>query len=53
MICVLCSKPGLEKVFHFHPDVKIYAVAIEPEMDERGYLIPGLGDAGSRLYKTA
>jgi uracil phosphoribosyltransferase len=53
VICVLCSKPGLEKVFHFHPDVKIYAVAIEPEMDERGYLIPGLGDAGSRLYKTA
>ena len=32
-ICVLCSKPGLEKLFHFHADVKVYALAIEPEMN--------------------
>ena len=52
LLCVLCSKEGLEKVFHFHPDVKIYAVSVEPEMNDMGYLVPGLGDAGDRLYKT-
>jgi uracil phosphoribosyltransferase len=49
---VLCSKPGLEKLFHFHPDVKIYTVAIEPEINELGYLVPGLGDVGDRLYNV-
>lgn len=52
MICVLTSKEGLEKLNHFHPDVKVYAVSVEPEMNQMGYLIPGLGDAGDRLYKT-
>lgn len=52
MLCVLCSKEGLTKLQHFHPDVKVYAVSVEPEMNERGYLIPGLGDAGDRLYQT-
>ena len=52
LICVLCSKPGLEKLFHFHPDARVYALAVEPELDDRGYLIPGLGDVGARLYKT-
>jgi uracil phosphoribosyltransferase len=51
-ICVLCSKPGLEKLFHFHPDVKVYTVAIEPEINELGYLVPGLGDVGDRLYNV-
>lgn len=51
-ICVLCSTPGLEKLFHFHPDVKVYALAVEPELNEAGYLVPGLGDVGARLYKT-
>ena len=51
-ICVLCSKPGLEKLFHFHPNVTVYALAVEPELNEAGYLIPGLGDVGARLYKT-
>lgn len=52
MLCVLVSKEGLAKLQHFHPDVKVYAVSVEPEMNERGYLLPGLGDAGDRLYKT-
>ncbi len=52
MLCVLCSKKGLEQLHHFHPDVKVYAVSVEPEMNEMGYLIPGLGDAGDRIYKT-
>jgi uracil phosphoribosyltransferase len=52
LICVLCSKTGLEKLAYFHPDVKVYAVAVEPEVNPMGYLVPGLGDAGDRLYKT-
>ena len=52
ILCVLCSKEGLDRVFNFHPDVKIYAVSVEPEMNDLGYLVPGLGDAGDRLYKT-
>lgn len=52
VLCVLCSKEGLEKLEYFHPDVKVYAVSVEPEMNELGYLIPGLGDAGDRMYKT-
>ncbi len=52
LLCVLCSKKGLEQLHHFHPDVKVYAVSIEPEMNESVYLIPGMGDAGDRIYKT-
>lgn len=52
VLCVLCSREGLEKLEHFHPDVKVYAVAVEPEMNEIGYLIPGLGDAGDRMYNS-
>jgi uracil phosphoribosyltransferase len=52
LLCVLCSKKGLELLHHFHPDVKVYAVSVEPEMNDSGYLIPGLGDAGDRIYMT-
>lgn len=52
LLCVLVSKRGLELLNHFHPDVKVYAVSVEPEMNESGYLIPGLGDAGDRIYMT-
>ena len=52
VLCILASKYGLEKVLHFHPDVEIYTVNIEQEINEVGYLVPGLGDAGDRLYQT-
>lgn len=52
LLCVLVSKRGLEQLQHFHPDVKVYAISVEPEMNESGYLIPGLGDAGDRIYMT-
>lgn len=51
-LCVLCSVAGLKKLFHFHPDVKVYTLAVEPEMNDLGYLVPGLGDVGDRLYGT-
>lgn len=52
VITILASKSGLEKVQHFHPDVEVYTVNIENEMNEMGYLVPGLGDAGDRLFQT-
>lgn len=52
LLCILCSKSGLEKLEHFHPDVKVFAISVEPQMNDLGYLIPGLGDAGDRLYRT-
>lgn len=52
VITILASKSGLEKVHHFHPDVEIYTVNVENEMNEMGYLVPGLGDAGDRLFQT-
>jgi uracil phosphoribosyltransferase len=52
VITILASNSGLEKVLHFHPDVEIYTVNVENEMNEMGYLVPGLGDAGDRLFQT-
>lgn len=52
VLSILASKVGLEKVLHFHPDVEIYTLNIEQEINEVGYLVPGLGDAGDRLYQT-
>lgn len=52
MLCFLVSSEGLERFHHFHPDVEVYAVAKEEGLNKDGYLLPGLGDAGGRLYQT-
>ena len=52
VLSVLVSDHALKRLEHFHPDVKIYALNVEKEMTENGYLVPGLGDAGDRLYQT-
>jgi len=52
VLSILASRIGLEKVLHFHPDVEIFTVNIEQEINESGYLVPGLGDAGDRLFQT-
>lgn len=52
MISILVSQVGLEKVKHFHPDVEIFALSKEEGLNDEGYLMPGLGDAGDRLYHT-
>ena len=49
----LVSAPeGLEKVTRVHPDVDIYTAAIDDHLNENGYIIPGLGDAGDRIFGT-
>lgn len=52
VLSVLASDHALKRLEHHHPDVKIYALNVEKEMTENGYLVPGLGDAGDRLYQT-
>lgn len=52
IISVLVSEQAIGRIHHFHPDVEIYALNVETEVNEQGYLIPGLGDAGDRLYQT-
>ena len=52
VLSILASRYGLEKVLYFHPEVEIYTLNIEEEMNEHGYLVPGLGDAGDRLFQT-
>jgi uracil phosphoribosyltransferase len=51
-LCILASPQGIEKVRSVHPDVEIFTFNVERGLDERGYLLPGVGDAGDRLYDT-
>ena len=48
----VAAVPGVERVTSEHPDVTFYAAAVDPELDERSFIVPGLGDAGDRLYGT-
>jgi uracil phosphoribosyltransferase len=42
----------VERVRGFHPDVRLWTAAIDDRLDERGFIVPGLGDAGDRAYGT-
>jgi uracil phosphoribosyltransferase len=52
IISILISAHAVKKIAEIHPDVQIFTVNVETEMNEQGYLVPGLGDAGDRLYQT-
>jgi len=52
ILTILVSKTAIERLHHFHPDVEILTLEVESEVNELGYLVPGLGDAGDRLYQT-
>ena len=49
---MLASAPGVERLRGLHPDVPIWTAAIDQDLDEHGYIVPGLGDAGDRAYGT-
>jgi uracil phosphoribosyltransferase len=50
LVCCLASPEGIRRVHETHPDVVIYAGAIDREIDRRGFILPGLGDAGDRQF---
>ena len=51
-LCLLAAPEGVENFHQAHPEVPIYTAAIDEKLNEKGYIIPGLGDAGDRLYGT-
>jgi uracil phosphoribosyltransferase len=51
-ICVVACEVGIEQLRGAHPDIPIYSAAVDPELDEFGYIVPGLGDAGDRYFGT-
>ncbi|MFP3160759.1 MAG: uracil phosphoribosyltransferase [Vulcanisaeta sp.] len=50
VVSVIATRYGIERVFKEYPFAEIYTVSIDPELNERGYIIPGLGDAGDRAF---
>ncbi|MGH8092134.1 MAG: uracil phosphoribosyltransferase [Chthoniobacterales bacterium] len=52
-VCVLACLPGIATLQGAHPDVPIIAAAIDPKLNDTGYIVPGLGDAGDRYFGTA
>ena len=53
MICLVAAPEGIRRLTAAHPTLTIYTAAIDRRLDPRGYILPGLGDAGDRLYGTA
>ncbi len=51
-VCLLASREGIAFFHESHPDIPIYTAAIDDALNEKGYILPGLGDAGDRLYGT-
>jgi uracil phosphoribosyltransferase len=51
-MCLLTAPVGINTLHEAHPDVEIYTAAIDRELNEHGYILPGLGDAGDRIFGT-
>ena len=52
LIAIIAAPEGIERIHRDHPDVQIVVAAIDRGLNERGFIVPGLGDAGDRLYGT-
>ncbi len=52
LVCIIAAPEGVEAVQTAHPDVDIFIAAIDEKLNEHGYIVPGLGDAGDRLFGT-
>jgi uracil phosphoribosyltransferase len=51
-VCLLAAPEGVAKLRGDHPDVEIWTAAIDEKLNDHGYIVPGLGDAGDRMYGT-
>jgi uracil phosphoribosyltransferase len=51
-VCLLAAPEGIEALHAEHPDVPIFTAAIDDHLNAHGYIVPGLGDAGDRIYGT-
>ncbi|MGB9840816.1 uracil phosphoribosyltransferase [Thermovenabulum sp.] len=52
LMCLIAAPEGIEAVHSKHPDVDIYTAAVDERLNDHGYIVPGLGDAGDRLFGT-
>ncbi|MCL2383887.1 MAG: uracil phosphoribosyltransferase [Oscillospiraceae bacterium] len=52
VLCLITTVESMKKVAEAHPDVKIYTASVEEELTDKGYVVPGLGDAGDRIFGT-
>ena len=52
MICLVGAPEGVKAFEEVHPDVELYLAALDEKLNEKGYIVPGLGDAGDRIYGT-
>ena len=51
-VCLVAAPEGIATVSEAHPDVQVYTAAVDDCLNDHGYILPGLGDAGDRLYGT-
>ena len=51
-LCIIAAPEGIKALEETHPDVQIYCAAIDDHLNENGYIVPGLGDAGDRIFGT-
>jgi len=52
LVCVVGVPVGVERILKDHPDVQIFLAGLDEKLNEHGYIVPGLGDAGDRLFGT-
>ncbi|HJD23469.1 MAG TPA: uracil phosphoribosyltransferase [Firmicutes bacterium] len=51
-MCIIAAPEGLKELTEAHPDVKVYCAALDDHLNDHGYIVPGLGDAGDRIFGT-
>lgn len=51
-VCLVAAPEGIQAVHREHPEVQIYCAAVDRQLNEKGYILPGLGDAGDRVFGT-
>ena len=52
LLCIVAAPEGVEVFRKAHPDVPVFTAALDSHLNEHGYIVPGLGDAGDRLFGT-
>jgi uracil phosphoribosyltransferase len=51
-MCIISAPEGIRRVQEDHPDVDIFVAAVDEKLNDHGYIVPGLGDAGDRIFGT-
>ena len=52
IICIIAAPEGLENIHKLYPDIEIITAAVDDHLNDKGYILPGMGDAGDRIFNT-